>query len=1396
VKLFALKLVSRRALAVAALTAAVVGSSARAVTFDLSFANGTNVAGGGVCVTTLLAKCRFGNVVQGAGTGPYQRDAIITFSKTGGTGTNRASLGSPFDNDTVTYTDINGTALPGVRLETFAPTVVQPNVPNGITWAEFTVELYTPGTNTLSALPGTFHITSFDTDGSATGTTDTTRLREFVEYIGAAQTGLAAGTKEIFGTAVDGGTNYVVSASNLGVNGLTNDPQFKVSALYNNISSFKFAVGGVQGTGGNGGNGSRLSTYSFQITDSVIFAPDVEGYKSVRLTSDANGDGVVSTGDILTYSVTYANTGNAAVSNFQIADTLPGGLIVATGAQTVTGATREPNYNGGANANLLAAGQILAAGNSITVSIPVTVGTLPDNAMLLNQAGATVSGTTINTDNVDSTTVFPPSVTAAGVSVPAGSLAQTQESTVDKTSVVVRRSPLLTLNKTIVSRVNTSDQFTVQLKSGSIVTASASTSGTGTTASTNVQTLTDGTTYTLTEVMAAGSVSPLNAYNAALTCTNATPGSATSLPGGAGQSFAVTPRLGDVITCTLTNTATYAISGQVYEDYNYGGGAGRAYNSGQGMSLRPGVRVELYSAAGGNVLATALTNASGAYTFTGQLPGNYKVRVVNGFVTSSRVGGCAQATDVSTPPATCTQLPVQTYINGNAAQVGGANPAGADPALSTGALPVGALSVASVTVGTASVTGVDFGFNFSTVVNRGSAGQGSLRQFIVNANGLANTGLAQNGNRGTVATGVNEALPAARDTSIFMIPSAELTGGVAVIPVSTSVLPAITRSNISIDGTTQGSNIGNSNPGTLGTGGTVGYLNTATLDTVQRPEVQIVGTPTLAVGLDAQANSTQMRGLSIYGFGNVANNDNNANIRIGNDFTAILIEANIIGSSASAFPCGAATTVASRTSNADNIRSVGGDAGTVRNNLIGCAAGKGFGVEGSSVGWLISDNEIRGNGIGNTNLDGIDLESSGSKNHAVRGNLIVENAGVGVDGYQGAGGNLIERNTITGNGVAQGDVPRETAGVRIYSSNNTVKNNVIALNYGAGVLVTDTSAGNLISQNSMYDNGTVLAANGAAASAQVGIDLNAPGESVATGTVPYVTRNDSGDTDAGGNSLLNFPVFETAQIIGSTLQLTGYARAGSTIELFIAAVDASGFGEGKTYLLTLTEGSGQDADTGTGTYNNSMVGTDTTNRFKFTVALPAGVGLGTRLTATATCLGTACTGTTVTANSTSEFSYNIPVTGQPPSLTLSKLGRNISTTPVGTFIGGDGSIGVKPGETVEYCIVYTNVGGAASNFVLKDYVPLGMVIVPNAYSAGKGVRYASGTTVAVGAAAAPAGLDLTNASDTDEGTLDGTPVTNPNDPAGSPQRPGLMTLSLANVPASSTGTVCFQAKVP
>ena len=549
-------------------------------------------------------------------------------------------------------------------------------------------------------------------------------------------------------------------------------------------------------------------------------------------------------------------------------------------------------------------------------------------------------------------------------------------------------------------------------------------------------------------------------------------------------------------------TAPVNVSGRVFEDINYGGGAGRAYATANTSATASGFAadavavdgvtglVELYTSAG-TFVARTNTDAQGRYSFSGLAAGTYYVRVINRLVPSQRPGGGGA------------ELGVQTFRSNGVTPVtgelGGRNPARADAGAYNAGSPSSlntstfvfsggtlagqqAQSVTPVTFSGTRISNVDFGFNFDTVSNTNNAGQGSLRQFILNSNALGNANLAQTGQT------------AGSEVSIFAIPSAALSGGVAVI-VPTATLPAITSTRTVLDGATQTSNVGDTNAGQLGTGGVVG-VEGLTLGRVSAPEVEIRNSNTLPVGLDLQASDLTVRSLAIYGFGNSANNDAQANIRIGADVTNTLIERNIIGTPATSFaasgavsansPCGVAR------SGADNVRSVGSDGGRLRNNLIGYSGGKGFGVERGSQDWLIENNEIRCNAIGQSNLDGIDLEDADTTGATVRGNLVWRNEGVGVDGYFSNGGHTIINNTIQGNGYGvQANV--ETAGIRLYGANTRVEKNIISGNYGAGIMATPGVTGAVFSQNSIFNNGTIPTKTGGAASGQLGIDLLATG---------------------------------------------------------------------------------------------------------------------------------------------------------------------------------------------------------------------------------------------------------------------------------------------------------------
>lgn len=529
-------------------------------------------------------------------------------------------------------------------------------------------------------------------------------------------------------------------------------------------------------------------------------------------------------------------------------------------------------------------------------------------------------------------------------------------------------------------------------------------------------------------------------------------------------------------------------------------------------------------------------------------------------------------------------------------------------------------------------------------------------------------------------------------------------------------LPAITAAGTILDGTTQAANVGDDNPGWLGRGGTVGVDNLV-LPGVAAPEIEILGIGGEDVGLDVAASNVVIRGIAIYSFGSASNSDSHADIRVRN-VPGCIIEQCVLGTQANSF-----SDPGSSRSLGDHIRVVNGDGGIVRNNLIGYGHGNGIGLNGGANGWLIEGNEIRRNGIGNADLDAIHIEiDSGST--TVRGNLLVDSEACGIDSYGSSGSNRIENNEITGNGLGSG-AGLETHGVRLYGTSNVVDRNVISSNVGPGVGVTSGSNANVITRNSIYANG--------AASGQIGIDLLAPSDNQSLGTPPYVTPNDPGDGDSGGNDLLNAPVLLRASLSGGQLILSGFARPGSAIELFVADADPSGFGEGRWYLVTLNEGSGADRDPGTGTYtspvNGLTVGSDTTNRFRFILSAPPGVMAGTVLTATATA-----------GSNTSEFSGNV-VVNPGPAITLLK-----AVVPAGNS---------PPGAELTYSVTFTNGGDAdAHNIVLVDPVPvetdfkLGSTF-ENLGTSGLAatVEYSSdggGTwsyTPASGAGGAPAGFD-------------------------------------------------------
>ena len=152
-----------------------------------------------------------------------------------------------------------------------------------------------------------------------------------------------------------------------------------------------------------------------------------------------------------------------------------------------------------------------------------------------------------------------------------------------------------------------------------------------------------------------------------------------------------------------------------------------------------------------------LTDANGDYDFVGQPDGNYTVRVVNATVTSSRAGYVAGL------------LPVQTFRT----DASGAAPPSRSPIASAARVPAltdagrrrrdgdghddgrahdrASTTAQSITTVTASagpdVAGVDFGFNFDTIVNVNDCGPGFAAAVPPQQQRAAGNALAQSGSR-------------------------------------------------------------------------------------------------------------------------------------------------------------------------------------------------------------------------------------------------------------------------------------------------------------------------------------------------------------------------------------------------------------------------------------------------------------------------------------------------------------------------------------------------------------------------------------------------------------------------------------------------------------------------
>lgn len=626
------------------------------------------------------------------------------------------------------------------------------------------------------------------------------------------------------------------------------------------------------------------------------------------------------------------------------------------------------------------------------------------------------------------------------------------------------------------------------------------------------------------------------------------------------------------------------ISGRVFEDADFSGAASD-YDGGTGDAGLPNVDVELYDAADA-YLSSATTAADGSYSIPGVSNGTYKVRVRSATIGDANTpprGGL----NGSVPGTWPYPLPELAWANG-AALYGGQSPAADDTATGDNLGPGDTFT--TVTVNSADVLNVNFGFAYNLIVHAqddntndsSRSGQGSIRQFIKNANAIGQA-------NGTTASSSQFRMQVPANQSVGADSWWRLT-------VANRDLPALADAGSVLDGSTQ-------------------RLNSGIDSNALGPEIEITGfgTSGTAIGLRLTGTGITVRELNFTSFSLNGIRIDSANGLVEGCYVGI----NAIGTAA--LPIGEDGILINGSNNI-----IGGGAAAQRNVISGNID------EGIDINPGFSGNVVIGNYIGtNASATAAIPNGSGVPTGGVivggnsnriggpapgEGNVICGNADAGIRLSEGGSGNMVYGNFIGTTPAGTATLGNASAGVLIEAgaANSVIggsvpgEQNIIAYNGGDGVFVTGSGTdGNVISGNSIFEN------------AGLGIDL-AP----------------DGVGDGGGaNNDKARPVITSATPSGSDYLVGATAASGDSIEFFrvlnaaspAVAPDPTGSGEGYLYL-------GRCVDNGacSGPFVAAAADGDAAAGAVQATILAAGAALGDSVSATAA----------DAANGTSEFSVN------------------------------------------------------------------------------------------------------------------------------------------------------------
>lgn len=381
-----------------------------------------------------------------------------------------------------------------------------------------------------------------------------------------------------------------------------------------------------------------------------------------------------------------------------------------------------------------------------------------------------------------------------------------------------------------------------------------------------------------------------------------------------------------------------------------------------------------------------------------------------------------------------------------------------------------------------------------------------------------------------------------------------------------SPLPALTDGGTRILGFTQTASAGDTNMGTVGSGGTVG-ASAVVLPLVDRPEIAIDANGLPALVIDALASDILIEGLAIHDA--TTGVDALGLLAPGAAGRNRIVRAMLVG----VLPDGSEPPRAERNRNSGiavrtSIPGLEATELSVMECFVGYNGNVGILGEPGRTAVFVTSSEAFGNGWRTNDHDGIDLNGAGG---FVRFSLSRDNlnlamqpaagSGHGIElGSQeapGTGGNIVEENTIRNN-ISAG------VGIRGGSSDNLVVGNLIIGN-AVGISVADAT-----SQRNRFDANTLIGNQG------LGIDLHA---GVSPAPFDGVTGNDPGDADGGPNGLQNAPVLVSAEVRGADtmyfVEMVSTSTAPFDIALYESgACDPSGYGEAELHLATLSVAGG------------------------------------------------------------------------------------------------------------------------------------------------------------------------------------------------------------------------------